>query len=147
MTGRRQEKRRRDKATAKLPLNMISAMQYTDAPVDLHYVLVGRVPTPAPLWRWSLECERPAQRRRAFRVRFTRVQAARVSTVFLAMAMGWPGQRPQYFETAIITRVDGHDQYDIPARYSTWHEAVAGHRAIVRKLRKEGYDVPVQTGL
>ena len=58
----------------------------------------------------------------------------RVSTVFLQLDHNWgPVGQPLLFETMIFG-----GQYDLDMwRYSTWHEAKAGHDSIVNCL-KEG---------
>lgn len=58
----------------------------------------------------------------------------RVSTVFLGLNHGWAPGEDLWFETMIF---DGpHDGY--MDRYTTWDEAVEGHKAAVAKALNEG---------
>ena len=56
-----------------------------------------------------------------------------VSTVFLGMDHSFGGRKPLLFETMIFG--GGYDQSQW--RYSTWGEAVAGHREAVLLVGKE----------
>lgn len=56
----------------------------------------------------------------------TQVGKLSVSTVFLGFDHNFPGGKPKLFETMIF----GKDN-DYQERYSTWDEAVAGHKLAV----------------
>lgn len=58
----------------------------------------------------------------------------RISTIWLGMNHAWDGQEIKIFETMVFK---GRNSYDDIAcvRYTTEAEAIAGHEAIVRKVR------------
>lgn len=63
---------------------------------------------------------------------FTEIHARRfVSTVFLGLDHGFGGP-PIVFETMVFTDGKGGDM----ERYSTYDEAMAGHKVMVEKVRK-----------
>jgi hypothetical protein len=71
-------------------------------------------------------------------VRYGRTETVvRVSTVFLsldhAFHVGTEKGPPLLFETMVFGLPDGAEYQD---RYSTWEEAEAGHREVVRKLKQ-----------
>lgn len=57
----------------------------------------------------------------------------RVSTVWLGMNHGWFGEDIQIFETMVFKGKSYEDVYC--KRYATEAEAIAGHKAVLRKLR------------
>lgn len=64
----------------------------------------------------------------------TVVDGARVSTVFLGLDHGWGGPVPILFETMVFPDPESGVESDMD-RYATWDEAVAGHEAMVAKVR------------
>ena len=95
------------------------------------YILDGRTPIAEPdLMKWALWFE-TADRC----VKDTEQGDVIVSTVFLGLdhSPGFPGQRPELFETMIF--VGGSSQGDCE-RYATWEEAEAGHARWVVKVFK-----------
>jgi hypothetical protein len=77
---------------------------------------------------WARMWEKPDSRR----VAKDTIGEAEVSTVFLGLDHNWLGGRPLLFETMIFGGPYNERQW----RYSTWEEAEAGHRLIVRALRE-----------
>jgi hypothetical protein len=57
-------------------------------------------------------------------VRFSQVKKVRVSTIFLGLDHSLNGGKPVLFETMIFG--GKHNEYQ--ERYSTWNEAVEGHK-------------------
>jgi hypothetical protein len=81
----------------------------------------------------------------------TETELYRVSTVFLGLDHGWGDGPPVLFETmvfdkksSIVEWPDGTlasvhktvDEDDFFHRYTTWSDAEAGHKALVRRIRK-----------
>lgn len=66
-------------------------------------------------------------------VDYTEINSAlRVSTVFIGLDMApWDDGPPKLFETMVFRNDSGDDCW----RYSSWDDAVIGHKAAVRKLR------------
>ena len=60
-----------------------------------------------------------------------------VSTVFLGMNHSFRDGPPMIFETLVFPR-KGKWTEESGERYSTWDEAMAGHTAVVAKLKGEG---------
>lgn len=70
-----------------------------------------------------------------------------VSTVFLGLDHGFPTRRVLLFETMVFEGVAFtplfsspwflrvRSSWDLQPRYSTWDEAVAGHRAVLARVR------------
>ena len=57
-----------------------------------------------------------------------------ISTVFLGIDHSFGEGPPLLFETMVFNgKLDGEIN-----RYSTWDDAVAGHNAMVKKVKKEG---------
>ena len=92
------------------------------------YILDGHEPVPEPdviAWaRWFESADR--------QVRDTARDDVRVSTVFLGLDHGFPGRRPQLFETMLFVNgaLEGRE------RYCTWDEAEAGHERWVTRVFK-----------
>jgi hypothetical protein len=61
-----------------------------------------------------------------------------ISTVFLGRDHSFGDGPPMVFETMLFT---DDDRNDFTWRYSTWDEAVAGHRAVVEAVRN-GTELP-----
>ena len=56
-----------------------------------------------------------------------------VSTVFLGINHAFlDTEKPLWFETMVFSRKGDYGEWDM-ARYSTWGEAVKGHKAMVKK--------------
>jgi len=77
------------------------------------------------------ECFGPGIDRRVDR---TKIGDVSVSTVFLGIDHGWGVSGPPLiFETMVFGGPLDQEQ----ERYYTWTEAVAGHKAMVKRVRKE----------
>lgn len=57
----------------------------------------------------------------------------RVSTVFLVLDNSYGFSTPQWFETGVSE--DGGENWRALGRYETWEQALAGHAAIVERIR------------
>ena len=64
----------------------------------------------------------------------TMVDGAMVSTVFLGIDHGFGSPVPILFETMVFPDPESGHDLDMD-RYATWDEAVAGHEAMVAKVR------------
>jgi hypothetical protein len=99
---------------------------------DGHYILVGhQVVSCSDLMTWARWFE-TADRC----VAYTEQDEVRVSTVFLGLDHNYRDEGPPVlFETIVFT---GHDSWvdEQMERYSTWDEAVEGHRNMVAKIFK-----------
>jgi hypothetical protein len=93
------------------------------------YILDGHKPKPErDLLTWARWFEDGEKRRVAHDV----VGLVSVSTVFLGIDHQFGNGPPLLFETMTFgPSDDGQEQH----RYSTWDEAVAGHNAIVGRLK------------
>ena len=91
------------------------------------FILDGHEPVPEPdviKWgQWFQIADRCVAR--------TMVEGIRISTVFLGLDHSFGEGQPMLFETLVF---DGplDDEMD---RYLTWDEAVAGHAAIVERVK------------
>ncbi len=84
------------------------------------YILKGKTP---------VECENVLEWAKEFEnqnriVGFSQVKKVRVSTIFLGLDHSFNGGKPVLFETMIFG--GKHNEYQ--ERYSTWDEAVEGHK-------------------
>lgn len=107
------------KKTAKLFYNML-------------YRLKGHTPVPVTFLEWlkpPMQCGTQV----AQSTLTERRQSVIVSTVFLGINHAHGSGPPLLFETMIF----GGKQNGFCCRYSTWRKAVAGHRVIVRELRRK----------
>ena len=101
-----------------------------------YYKLVDRVPVECDLLEpgaWNIENRRVDE---------TEVDGARVSTVFLVLDHSFDEGVPVLFETMVFGGVLDMEQ----DRYCTWDEAVAGHAAMVKRVKdapQEGSGAPV----
>ena len=99
---------------------------------DYKYILVDKKPVVAhDLLAWAQWFETGDRH-----VRQNQIRGARVSTVFLGIDHNWsqaPGSLPILFETMIfdLPKFEGYQE-----RYSTWEQALEGHREAVRLLVK-----------
>lgn len=94
------------------------------------YILDGHTPVPCDdILKWA-ECFGKADRH----VAKDSVGDVKISTVFLGLDHGFSGGPPLFFETMIFG--GKHDGYQ--DRYSTWDEAVAGHRRAVEMVKDRG---------
>lgn len=94
-----------------------------------HYVLEpDHSVRPAELMEWAHFFGDMAKRR----VALDRVGDASVSTVFLGLDHSFGRGPPLIFETLILGGPHDQDMW----RYSTWDEAVAGHKIAVELARK-----------
>ena len=95
-----------------------------------HYILDAdhRVVS-ADLYTWAEFIEDGDARQ----VDYTQITSALdVSTVFVGLDMApWDDGPPKLFETMVFRNDRGEDYW----RYSSWDDAVIGHKAVVRKLR------------
>jgi hypothetical protein len=98
-----------------------------DANIPHHYVLIGQTPVPEyDLLTWARWIE-TAERR----VLLTRIfDMAVVSTVFLGLDHSYDGGPPLIFETMVFWADEGGNEC---RRCSTWIEAEAMHREMVRE--------------
>jgi hypothetical protein len=103
-----------------------------------YYVLENKIAIPATLQNWSNFFEKDNRR-----VRFNTIKKYNIdiSTVFLGLDMGYPrwsghtkNYRPVLFETMIFW--NGNELNNWYERYSTWDEALAGHRETMRLVIK-----------
>lgn len=93
-----------------------------------HYILDGHNPVPAELMEWAAWYEKADRR-----VAVDQIGVACVSTVFLGLDHSVNGPVPILFETLVFGGpLDGEGD-----RYPTWDAAVAGHAAIVEKVKAE----------
>lgn len=88
--------------------------------------LVGNRVVECDLDEWAKFFDNASNRR----VAEDTVGAAYVSTVFLGMNHSFGEGPPLWFETMIFG--GKNDEYQ--TRYSTWDQALAGHKAIVKAL-------------
>lgn len=95
-----------------------------------HYILEGREPKPVDLMTWATWFRDHTKRR----VAFDTVGGIDVSTVFLGLDHNFGGGRPLLFET--MTFGEGFEQEQ--QRYETWDEAVAGHAAVIERVKAAG---------
>jgi hypothetical protein len=86
-----------------------------------HWTLKGHEPVPCTLMEWAEWFEQKGDHRR---VALDKKYGIIVSTVFLGLDHNWGGGPPLLFETMIFG--GRHDDYQ--ERYSTWDEAVEGHK-------------------
>lgn len=94
------------------------------------YRLDGRTPIKCEsVLEWAEAMEDMASRS----VAFTDLEGGEISTVFIGINIHGDDP-PVVFETAILAP----DDVEIPARYSTWDEALAGHEEIVLQYLKKG---------
>jgi hypothetical protein len=95
------------------------------------WTLVDREPVPCEDFEaWTVWMMRDANRR----VGWTEVDGVEISTVFLGVGLTFGDAPPRLFETCVFTDA-GSDQTD---RYVSWDEAVAGHAAVVARIRDQG---------
>lgn len=90
------------------------------------YILEGKIPVPCEdIFKWgkSLEGNR--------RVRFTKTRGIQVSTVFLGLDHQFGDGPPLLFETMVFGGALNQEMN----RYSTWDEAVNGHKAMVKRIK------------
>ena len=92
-----------------------------------HYILDGHTPVRADLLTWATWYEAAGEARR---VAVTGDGDVRVSTVFLGLNHQWGAGPPLLFETMVF----GGPLDQEMERYSTWDEAEAGHREMVRRV-------------
>ncbi len=94
----------------------------------LFYKLVNRKPVPC---KSLLEAGFEDDFEKTRRVAFTKIGAVEVSTVFLSINHQYGKGPPILFETHVFGgALDGETN-----RYSTWEEAVAGHKKMVAACR------------
>lgn len=98
---------------------------------DMHnYILVGHEPVMEPdLMKWA-EWMETAYRHVA--VQQLNVEVL-ISTVFLGINHQWGIGSPLLFETMVFGGIHDQDCY----RYSTWDEALAGHKRLVAEILAE----------
>ena len=93
----------------------------------MNYILDGHEPMPCDdivVWgTWFKTADRHVAK--------DSVGDVKISTVFLGLDHGFSGGPPLFFETMIFG--GKHDGYQ--DRYSTWDEAVAGHRRAVEMVK------------
>lgn len=98
------------------------------------YILVNKLPVPEPdLLTWARWLEN-SENRIVDKTQLS--DDTSVSTVFLGIdhSFGWgDGGKPILFETMVFRNGEGGDC----ERYSTWSQAVKGHKEMVEKVREE----------
>jgi hypothetical protein len=93
------------------------------------YILEGRETRPVSLEEWAKWFETGNRR-----VGQDTVGDKLVSTVFLGLDHSFGEPRPILFETMVFPHGSWSEEYC--ARYSTYNEAEAGHKAVVEALQK-----------
>jgi len=93
------------------------------------YILAGKTPVAClNLYEWA-KWHDTADRQVARET----IGESEISTVFLGLDHQWGEGPPILFETMVF----GGKLADEQDRYSTWDEAVAGHKAIVKRVKEE----------
>ena len=104
-----------------------------------HWILKDQVPVPVDLmtWaRWFEEADRIVKQTPILDDTLTTIYE--VSTVFLGLDHNYsPTGPPLIFETMVFAPQTGYQDLDC-RRYSTWHEAEAGHAEIVQEYQAKG---------
>lgn len=92
------------------------------------YVLEGKEVVPCEdLLKWARWMEEDVRT-----VEYNTIGGSRVSTVFLGLDHQFGKGLPLLFETLVFDgKLDGEMD-----RYSTWDEAVAGHKAMVERVKE-----------
>lgn len=93
------------------------------------YVLDGHNAVPEPdLIKWAMQFEKADRH-----VAKTETPKGNVSTVFLGLDHSFGSGPPLLFETMVFDgKLDGEQD-----RYSTWDEAIAGHKRMVERVNTE----------
>ncbi len=100
--------------------------------IPILYVLEDRKPVPQPdPTKWAIWIGNHENRV----IKQTECGDAFVSTIFYGVDMGPPGRTPRMFETAVLMDDNSEHEEVHGLRYETYEEAVAGHDAIVARLR------------
>ena len=95
---------------------------------DFYYFPDGKKPVPCDVLTWARWFESTNRS-----IGRTEVNHATVSTVILGSDHQYcPGGPPLLFETLVM----GGELDQTMERYSTWDEAVAGHAAMVERVRR-----------
>ena len=91
------------------------------------YILKGKIPVPCEdLMEWAKRLE-GADRK----VKLTKTRDIQISTVFLGLDHQFGDGPPLLFETMVFGgQLDGEMN-----RYSTWDDAVKGHKEMVRRAK------------
>jgi hypothetical protein len=92
-----------------------------------HFILDGHDPKPAEFLEWALWFGANDRR-----VAWDKFDGVEVSTVFLGLDHRFGDGPPLIFETMIF----GGQLDEETERYSTWDEAVAGHKKMVERVRE-----------
>lgn len=92
-------------------------------------------------WRESDRTRKKSQ------VGLDQLESAVISTVFLGLDHNWRGGLPILFETMVFASVPEHDVDQHMWRYSTWDEAVAGHKAAVRLCKELDAAIQAEAGV
>jgi len=97
-----------------------------------HYILDGHETKEVDLMTWARWFEKANRR-----VAEDTIMGSRISTVFLGLNYNWEENgKPLLFETLIFGgKLDGEME-----RYATWDEAETGHKATVKRVRREEYE-------
>lgn len=93
--------------------------------MNKNYILEGKIPK---------QCDDISEWARQFQtqnriVEQTKIGNVKISTVFLGVDHSFDGGKPLLFETMIF----GGDEDGYQERYSTWDEAVIGHKFACNK--------------
>jgi hypothetical protein len=96
----------------------------------MHYIEVDGVPLPANLLEWARWHENHNRT-----VAKTDVGKAHVSTVFLGLDHSFGQGPPLLYETMVFGLPEGHPLDQECDRYSTRQEALAGHEAMVMRVK------------
>lgn len=76
-----------------------------------------------------------AQGNNIIRVGYAESATKQVSTVFLGLDHNWnEGNRPLLFETMVFPNDSDSSEDELCERYSTWDEALAGHKEISERF-------------
>lgn len=97
-----------------------------------HYVLRGEVCVPTDLMTWAKEFE-DIEKRIIARTKVA--EGIEVSTVFLGLDHGMGDEPPQLFESLVF----GGTLDQTMVRYARRHEAVLGHRSLVKRAHNAAY--------
>ena len=94
------------------------------------YILKGKKAVPATTLEWAEWFEKAGKERIVKQEKLP--DGKWVSTVFLGINHNFWQGKPLLFETMVFTSKDDLDEQDVN-RYSTWEEALEGHKRMVKK--------------
>lgn len=134
----------------KKPEPLMLEVEQEQDPANIYYKLNGRAVIKCEMMEWAMNLEKIQDRRIAFdiiRNPTYPMDVSEVSTVFLGLSHGYNSttKRHVLFET-LMTRSGGSPYNDVVTRASSWVDAEADHRQIIRILEKD-YTADVQREL